>query len=276
MKKLNSRQTQAKILRIFRKVHRTTGAMLFIFFFIIAITGILLGWKSHSDNLIIPQSYKGSSIDLQDWLPIDSLHKKALLTLKDSISSDLSAELDRIDIRKNKGMVKFIFENHSRFKIDKNKVIAGGSSAGAEAVLSAVYMKDFYIENAQDFRDVKFAGLISLAGAMVNVNYLNEDNAIPTVLFHGTADTAVPFATAAHHYCKTDQAGYLILDGSETIVKRLKALNTSFYFHVEIDGHHGLSSIPFNSLEAILKFFKRTSSSSEIVQTTIIVEADQN
>lgn len=113
MKKLNSRQTQAKILRIFRKVHRATGASLFIFFFIIAITGILLGWKSHSTNLIIPQSYKGSSVDLQNWLPIDSLHKKALLILKDSISSDLSADLDRIDIRKNKGMVKFIFENHT-------------------------------------------------------------------------------------------------------------------------------------------------------------------
>jgi len=113
LKKLNSRQTQAKILRIFRKVHRATGAALFIFFFIIAITGILLGWKSHSNNLIIPQSYKGSSVDLKNWLPIDSLHKKALLILKDSVSSDLSTELDRIDIRKDNGMVKFIFENHT-------------------------------------------------------------------------------------------------------------------------------------------------------------------
>lgn len=112
MKKLNSKQTQAKILRTFRKVHRATGAALFIFFFIIAVTGILLGWKSHSNNLIIPQSYKGSSSYLKDWLPVDSLHKKALLVLKDSISSNLPTELDRIDIRKNKGMVKFIFENH--------------------------------------------------------------------------------------------------------------------------------------------------------------------
>ena len=113
MNKLNSRQTQAKILRIFRKVHRATGAALFIFFFIIAITGILLGWKSHSHNLIIPQSYKGSSVDLKNWLPIDSLHKKALLILKDSVSSDLSADLDRIDIRKKNGIVKFVFEKHN-------------------------------------------------------------------------------------------------------------------------------------------------------------------
>ena len=110
---MNSRQTQAKILRTFRKVHRATGALLFIFFFIISITGILLGWKSHSSNLIIPESLQGTSSNLQEWLPVDSLYKKAVVILKDSISADLSSELDRIDIRKNKGMVKFIFENHT-------------------------------------------------------------------------------------------------------------------------------------------------------------------
>ncbi len=35
----------AKTLRIVRKIHRTTGVFLFIFFFIIGITGLLLGWK---------------------------------------------------------------------------------------------------------------------------------------------------------------------------------------------------------------------------------------
>lgn len=110
---MNSRQTQAKILRVFRKVHRATGALLFVFFFIIAITGILLGWKSHTNDLIIPQSYKGSSTNLQEWLPVDTLYKKALTTLKDSVSPNLSTKLDRIDIRKDKGMVKFIFENHT-------------------------------------------------------------------------------------------------------------------------------------------------------------------
>ena len=112
MTKNTSRKKQAKILRIFRKIHRITGALLFIFFFIIAITGILLGWKSHSNDIMIPQSYKGSSTNLQKWLPLDSLHKNAITILRDSISTDLSSELDRIDVRKNKGIVKFIFENH--------------------------------------------------------------------------------------------------------------------------------------------------------------------
>ena len=112
MAKITSKQKQAKILRLFRKVHRITGAMLFVFFFIIAISGILLGLKSNSDGLILPKTSQGTSKNLKNWLPIDSLHNKAILILQDSISPNLSLELDRIDIRKNKGVVKFIFENH--------------------------------------------------------------------------------------------------------------------------------------------------------------------
>ncbi len=103
------RQKQAKILRVFRKVHRTTGAMLFVFFFIVAVSGILLGWKKHSNGILLSESYKGSSTELKDWLPIDSLHKIACRIFADSISSTLSQEIDRIDVRKNDGMIKFVF-----------------------------------------------------------------------------------------------------------------------------------------------------------------------
>ncbi|MDD3722490.1 MAG: PepSY domain-containing protein [Lutibacter sp.] len=112
MKKRPSRKQQAKILRTFRKIHRITGALLFIFFFFISISGIILGWKSHSNGFIIPKSHEGTSTNLKDWMPLDSLHKKANLILHDSVSADLSLELNRIDIRKNKGMLKFVFKNH--------------------------------------------------------------------------------------------------------------------------------------------------------------------
>lgn len=106
------RQNQAKVLRIFRKIHRTTGAFLFIFFFFISVTGILLGWKKNSNGTILPKSYTGTSTNLKDWLPIDSLHKNACKILRDSVSTDLSLELERIDIRPDKGMVKFVFIDH--------------------------------------------------------------------------------------------------------------------------------------------------------------------
>jgi hypothetical protein len=108
----NKRQRQAKLLRVFRKIHRTTGALLFGFFFFVSVTGILLGWKKHSGGLLLPVSHKGTSTDLKDWLPVDSLHRNACQILRDSVSPDLSLELERIDIRKDKGMVKFVFVDH--------------------------------------------------------------------------------------------------------------------------------------------------------------------
>ncbi|MGB5434313.1 MAG: PepSY domain-containing protein [Maribacter sp.] len=108
----NKRIKQARILRIFRKIHRYTGAALFIFFFFISVTGFLLGWKKHSDGILLPKTYIGTSKDLAHWLPLDTLHRKAIAVLHDSVSTDLSSKIDRIDVRKEKGTVKFIFEDH--------------------------------------------------------------------------------------------------------------------------------------------------------------------
>lgn len=109
---MTDRKTHARILRIFRKLHRRIGAVLFIFFIFVSITSILLGWKKHSNGLILSESKRGTSTNLEEWLPVDSLHIKACKILRDSVSADLSPEINRIDIRKNKGMVKFVFENH--------------------------------------------------------------------------------------------------------------------------------------------------------------------
>ncbi len=103
------RKRQAKLLRIARKVHRTVGAMLFIFFFFVACTGLLLGWKKHSGGLILPKSYEGKSTNKQDWLPVHELHERAIQVMREKTSVQGSLELDRIDIRPDKGMVKFVF-----------------------------------------------------------------------------------------------------------------------------------------------------------------------
>jgi uncharacterized iron-regulated membrane protein len=103
------RKRQADILKLARKLHRTTGALLFIFFFIVACTGLLLGWKKHSGGIILPKSYEGSSLEIKDWLPVDVLHQKAVVVAREQISPDISLELERIDFRPDKGMVKFVF-----------------------------------------------------------------------------------------------------------------------------------------------------------------------
>jgi uncharacterized iron-regulated membrane protein len=103
---------QVSVLRIFRKVHRMMGAVLFIFFFVVAITGVLLGWKKNTNGWILPVTTKGTSTNLAVWKPIASLHAIADSTLLQRVDTTLSTDLDRIDIRKDKGIVKFVYAKH--------------------------------------------------------------------------------------------------------------------------------------------------------------------
>lgn len=111
-KVLNKRRKSARIIRYFRKIHRQTAVFLFLAFFIMAGTGLLLTWKKNSGGLILAKTESGTSTQLSEWLPLDSLQFAAVSFLQDSISPSLSAEIDRIDVRPGKGIVKFTFVGH--------------------------------------------------------------------------------------------------------------------------------------------------------------------
>ncbi|TBN05383.1 alpha/beta hydrolase [Hyunsoonleella flava] len=162
---------------------------------------------------------------------------------------------------------KYVVKNKTILQIDPTRIIAGGSSAGAEGVLNAVYLKHFFVDDISIYHDVEFAGVISLAGAVVNSDYISKENAIPTVLFHGTDDNLVPFGKAPHHYCTPDRLGYLILDGSEVIANKLHGLDASYYFHNVVGGRHELCQIPFSKLDDILAFFDKTINDVKVIQT---------
>ena len=108
----NAQRRRARILRLTRTIHRTTGIFLFVFFFVLACTGLLLGWKKNTGGVILAKTHQGTSTDLKDWLPVDVLHQKAVEAMKQSLSPGVSLKLDRIDIRPDKGSVKFIFVEH--------------------------------------------------------------------------------------------------------------------------------------------------------------------
>ena len=166
---------------------------------------------------------------------------------------------------------KYVVDNKDKFQIDPTRIIAGGSSAGAEGVLNAVYLKLFFVDDVSKYNDVNFAGVISLAGAVVDADYITIENAVPTVMFHGTEDNLVPFGKAPHHYCATNSLGYLILDGSEIIANKLNDLGASYYFYKVVGGKHELSQIPFNQLDNILEFFNQTIQHKETIQTKRII-----
>ena len=102
----------AKNTRLYRVIHGTIAPFTFAFFMLIAATGLLLGWKKNTGGYLQAPTQKGVSSDLETWLPWDSLQNIAFQTLHDSIAPELSTDLDRIDARPDKGIVKFVFADH--------------------------------------------------------------------------------------------------------------------------------------------------------------------
>ena len=102
----------AKTVRTMRTIHRSLGIFLFVIFIIVSLSGLLLGWKKNTGGMIHPESYKGISTDISKWLPIDSLQTLAFKAIKEAAGEDIDLTLNRIDARPNKGMVKFVFDNH--------------------------------------------------------------------------------------------------------------------------------------------------------------------
>ena len=103
---------QARIIRLFRKLHRQTAIVLMLAFFVMSTTGILLGWKKNAGSLLLAPTQTGTSANLDEWLTIGQLTEAATAYMRDSIPGDKSSVVDRIDVRPSKGIVKFTFTDH--------------------------------------------------------------------------------------------------------------------------------------------------------------------
>ena len=147
--------------------------------------------------------------------------------------------------------IKYILKNSEKFRINRNKIILAGSSAGAETVLNLVYVSD---KHPLPF-NFTFAGVISMAGAITTLDKINHKTAIPTMFFHGTSDETVPYNVGAHRYCSSTDTGYLLLYGSAAIAKKLKTLDAPYYLYSIKGGSHSWASLPItNCLNEILDF----------------------
>lgn len=111
--------TGSILLRKFRKLHRQVAILLFVFFLVMALTGLLLGWKKQAALSLLPPTHTGVSTELHTWLPLDSLQAIAFQALHNRVSPAVSTALDRIDARPQKGTVKFLFtEDYWEVQLD--------------------------------------------------------------------------------------------------------------------------------------------------------------
>ncbi|MEQ8474656.1 PepSY-associated TM helix domain-containing protein [Fulvivirga sp.] len=105
------RKKHASILRVTRSIHRKTGIILFVAFFAVAVTGLMLGWKKNVDILQHPTA-KGASNDVSKWLPMDSLIEISHRELIARNGDEISLILSKVDARPDRGIVKVIYEEH--------------------------------------------------------------------------------------------------------------------------------------------------------------------
>ena len=72
----------------------------------------IIGIKKNSGCIFLAKSEKGISINPKSWLTIDSIYKKAAIYIVNFKPEKLDPEIDRLDVRPDKGIVKFSFKEH--------------------------------------------------------------------------------------------------------------------------------------------------------------------
>lgn len=102
------RKKRAYLIRSFRKWHKRIGLGLLVFFFIMALTGVLLAWK---DPLgLKPATTKSVEItSVENWTPLDQIVQVAQTHAR---ANGLDEQIDRVDIRLDKGVAKVLFKHH--------------------------------------------------------------------------------------------------------------------------------------------------------------------
>lgn len=168
----------------------------------------------------------------------------------------------------------YLLKNKNKLKISTELIILAGSSAGAEAVLHAAFLPETQKSLPSDFQ---YAGLISMAGAIIDLNLITKETAIPMQLFHGTCDDLVPYGSAPHHFCEEKDAGYLILHGAGSITKHLQSLNKGYYLVTGCNDNHAWAGKPFKHYqEEIADFITHDALQRKLRQIQEVILTDSN
>lgn len=151
----------------------------------------------------------------------------------------------------------YLLDNRDKLGIDPDKLVLAGSSAGAEAAVHAVFWQDKDLPPGSPKLPGRFryAGLISLAGAIVDTSLITAKRAVPALFFHGTCDPLVPYASAPHHFCQPGDPGFLPLHGPYSIAQRLRNIGRPFFLATSCNGQHEWNSLPLTDYtDDILSF----------------------
>jgi len=150
----------------------------------------------------------------------------------------------------------FVDHNAARLNIDPKRIFACGSSAGAITVLqaeSALCNTSSIAVKAGLPTEFNYAGVISMAGAIYSEGEPRwSRKPCPMLLFHGDADSVVPFDKAV--------LGNFGLWGSKSISETLRQANIPHRFHRFNGASHEISGTPMtNNCGEIMDFIREVS-----------------
>lgn len=133
----------------------------------------------------------------------------------------------------------YVLTHASAWGLDRNRIVASGSSAGAITVLMGEYGICNHSPQAQVLPSgFNYAGVISFAGAIFDTREELRwaSNPAPLMLFHGDADRNVPY----------DRVTYMGngLFGSKYIAQQLTQLRLPHYFYSSANTDHAMSTRP--------------------------------
>ncbi len=172
----------------------------------------------------------------------------------------------------------WFIKNASDLGIDTNSIFLAGSSAGAEAVLHAGFLNPSEQGHFSDSLSgsFRYAGIISGAGALLDINMITCENKIPVLSYHGTCDPLVPYYIAPHHYCSQNSTGYMMMFGSHAIHDRLQFLHGSSQLMTFCNEGHKHAGTPFDEAEtsAVVDFIQRTLMNEKFIVHRIFNNGD--
>ena len=145
--------------------------------------------------------------------------------------------------------IRFFKFHHQQFGIDTTRIYVGGNSSGAIAALHAAFVDEnerppasYGIKKKIDADDlscldcsgnnynnkVDVKGVISLWGAVWNKEVIDNDEQIPVLMIHGTADGVVPYNEGKAF----GLMWYPKLYGTTTIAKRMDSLGIDYEYYL--------------------------------------------
>lgn len=211
-------------------------------------------------------------IDFFEWLArrgVDVVSIDYRLGLKDVSAQNISSPTEFVGVLTGAVQMAvedlyrstaFVVENSQKWGIDPAKIFAAGSSAGAISVLQGEYLRANNSPLAALLpEDFEYAGIISFAGAVLSVDGQPKWQSVPQplMLFHGNADSNVPYKELVVPVAEGVEAG---MYGSESIFKSLKDADSSLWL-ISVQGEdHSVAESPMEEYrEEILSFMKSSS-----------------